>query len=65
MMQINKYTLTYHIVKFPNAMMEERSQALTKRQAIDRAAIQITDSVELEELTRQVLTIWPSVAKNP
>jgi hypothetical protein len=65
MMQINKYTLTYHIVKFPNAMMEERSQSLTKRQTIDRVASQITDPGELEEFTRQVLTIWPSEAKNP
>jgi hypothetical protein len=45
--------------------MDKGSEPLTKSQAIEQVIAQITDPMDLEEFTSQVLALWTSNAKNP
>jgi hypothetical protein len=45
--------------------MDEISEPLSKRQAIEKIVTQINGPMDLDEFTRQVLALWPTKAKKP
>jgi len=45
--------------------MNDNSKSLTKSQAIEQVASQMSGPLNFDEFTRQVLALWPSSAKNP
>jgi hypothetical protein len=45
--------------------MNDNSKSITKSQAIEQVASQMSGPLNFKEFTRRVLALWPSSAKNP